>query len=66
VSLKSVIDTLKRITGHDMRIKVNPVFVRANEVHRLCGNPEKLEACIGKMQHTSLEETLRWMLSASA
>jgi len=66
VSLQSVIDALKHITGHDLQIKVNPDFVRANEVHRLCGNPAKLEACIGPLQHPPLEETLRWMLSASA
>lgn len=65
VSLRSVIDALKRITGHDLHIKVNPAFVRANEVHRLCGNPAKLEACIGKLEFPSLEETLRWMLSRS-
>lgn len=64
VSLKSVIDTLKKITGHNLQIKINPAFVRANEVRRLCGSPVKLEACIGKLQHPPLEETLSWMLSA--
>lgn len=64
VNLQSVIDTLKYITGHDFQIKVNPDFVRANEVHRLCGSPAKLEACIGPLQHPSLEETLRWMLES--
>lgn len=66
VSLKSVIDALKHITGHDLQTKINSAFVRANEVNRLCGNPAKLEACIGPLQHPPLEETLRWMLSASA
>jgi len=65
VSLKMAIDALKRITGHEIQIKVNPNFIRTNEVHRLCGNPAKLEACIGKLQHPSLEETLRWMLLES-
>ncbi|MHB1331620.1 MAG: GDP-mannose 4,6-dehydratase [Sulfuriferula sp.] len=65
VSLKFVIDALKQITGHDLQINVNPAFVRANEVHRLCGSPAKLEASIGKLQHPALEETLRWMLSMS-
>jgi nucleoside-diphosphate-sugar epimerase len=66
VSLKMAIDALKRITGHEIQIKVNPDFIRPNEVHRLCGSPAKLEACIGKLQHPSLEETLRWMLLESA
>lgn len=64
VSLRAAIDSLKHITGHNIQIKVNPDFVRSNEVHRLCGNPAKLESCIGPLQHPTLEETLRWMLSA--
>jgi nucleoside-diphosphate-sugar epimerase len=62
VTLMMVIDALKRITGHEIEVKVNPDFIRANEVSRLCGNAAKLEACIGKLQHPPLEETLRWML----
>ena len=65
VSLKAVIDALKQITGHALEVKVNPAFVRAHEVHRLCGSPAKLEARIGKLQHPPLEETLRWMLAES-
>jgi nucleoside-diphosphate-sugar epimerase len=65
-SLKSVIEALKQITGHNLQINANPDFVRANEVHRLCGDTARLEACIGPLQHPPLEETLRWMLSADA
>lgn len=66
ISLKPVIDTLKLITGHDLRVQVNPSFVRANEVRRLCGDPAKLNACIGELRPPALEETLRWMLLAAA
>jgi nucleoside-diphosphate-sugar epimerase len=66
VSLKSVIEALKQITGHNLQINANPGFVRVNEVHRLCGDTARLEACIGPLQHPPLEETLRWMLSADA
>lgn len=66
VSLDSVIDTMKRITGHDLQVRANQDLVRANEVHRLCGSTAKLEACIGRLQHPPLEATLRWMLSARA
>lgn len=65
VNLASVIDALKRITGHNLQVNVNPAFVRANEVHRLCGSPAKLDACIGPLQHPTLEETLRWMLASA-
>lgn len=66
VSLSTVIDKLSRMTGHNLQVKVNPDFMRANEVQHLCGNPAKLEACIGPLQHPQLGETLRWMLSARA
>lgn len=64
-SLTQVIDTLARLTGYRPHIRANPDFVRANEVKRLCGDPAKLEACIGKIQHPPLEDTLGWMLQAA-
>lgn len=64
-SLTHVIDTLSQLTGHRPQIQVNPEFVRANEVHRLCGDPTKLEACIGAVQHPPLENTLQWMLEST-
>jgi nucleoside-diphosphate-sugar epimerase len=69
-TLRHVIDTLKRITGHEIQVEVNPAFVRANEVHRLCGNPAKLQALLTHNGYTldnpSLEVTLRCMLAAAA
>ena len=62
-TLQHVIGLLSGITGHTMNVQVNPAFVRANEVHRLCGSPDKLLACTGPLQQPSLEETLRWMLA---
>lgn len=65
-SLTQVIDMLVKLTGHRPQIRVNPDFVRANEVHRLCGDPARLEACIGKVTHPPLEQTLAWMLESGA
>jgi nucleoside-diphosphate-sugar epimerase len=68
-SLGYVVDTLIKITDHPIQITINPDFVRANEVHRMCGNPEKLNNLLAKYQVTlripSLEETLRNMLNAA-
>lgn len=61
-TLQHVIDTLKKLSGHELEVKVNPAFVRANEVHRLCGNPAKLEGAVGALAFTPLDETLKWML----
>ena len=38
----NVVERLQRLTGHTMATQVNPSLVRANEVHRLCGNPARL------------------------
>lgn len=66
-TLQCVIDALTRITGHKIQVAVNSAFVRANEVHRLCGNPLKIQtllACHGKAQeYLPLEGTLRRMLA---
>jgi nucleoside-diphosphate-sugar epimerase len=62
-TLQHVIGVLSGITGHTMEVQGNPAFVRANEVHRLCGNPNKLSACVGPLSAKSLEDTLSWMLA---
>lgn len=64
VTLGRVISMLKGITGHSLDVRVNPAFVRASEVQRLCGSPAKLEKAIGPLKCPPLEETLRWMLDA--
>lgn len=63
-TLQHVSTTLQAITGHYMAVEVNPAFVRANEVHRLCGSPAKLRAAVGPLGQWALEDTLRWMLDA--
>lgn len=62
VSLRSVIETVERLSGHQMEIRVNPDFVRANEVRSLCGSAARLEEAIGPLKPISLDETLSWML----
>ena len=61
-SLQELIDQLSALTGHSLDVAVNPAFVRRNEVHRLCGNPDKLFASVGALDIPPLEDTLRWML----
>lgn len=62
VSLKSIIELVQHLSGHQFEVRVNPAFVRANEVHSLCGSCERVEAAIGPLAHVPLMETLRWML----
>ena len=63
-TLHQVIDTLVELTGHQIKVVVNPAFVRANELHRLCGDASKLDKTIGASDSIALKDTLRWMLES--
>ena len=47
-SLGTVVDTLIHLTNHSIKITVNPDFVRANEVHRMCGDATKIGALLSR------------------
>jgi GDP-6-deoxy-D-talose 4-dehydrogenase len=64
VSLHDILQMMRQISGHDMEIRVNPAFVRSNEVKTLIGSRAKLEAAIGAVQDIPLYETLKWMYYA--
>jgi len=61
-TLTDVLDLVRQLSGHDFEVRVNPAFVRANEVKILLGTRAKLEACVGRLDSFELCETLRWML----
>jgi nucleoside-diphosphate-sugar epimerase len=61
-SLNEVLQMARDITGHTMEVRVNPAFVRANEVKCLLGSRVRLEAAIGPIEDIPLRETLRWMM----
>ncbi len=68
-TLQRVIDELTRLTQHQMHVEVNPAFVRANELHRLCGDPGKLHRLFGQhgitLNEPSLPTMLKEMLEAA-
>ncbi|HEY0294160.1 MAG TPA: NAD-dependent epimerase/dehydratase family protein [Bordetella sp.] len=61
VSLKAVIAAMEEIAGYQIEIRVNPAFVRANEVKRLQGDAGNLIRAVGALRQIPLQETLRWM-----
>lgn len=63
-ALNEVIQLMADISGHVLEVRVNPAYVRANEVHLLSGSADKLIQQVGVLAHFELEETLRWMLSS--
>jgi nucleoside-diphosphate-sugar epimerase len=62
VSLREVVQMVSELSGHPLEVKVNPAFVRANEVRTLRGSPDKLEKVIGTLDSIPLRQTLGWML----
>jgi GDP-6-deoxy-D-talose 4-dehydrogenase len=61
-TIQDVLEIAQQITGNKIEVRVNPDFVRQNEVKTLCGDPSKLQGLIGPWESIPLEETLRWML----
>lgn len=61
-SLREIISLCEKITGHTIEVRVNPKFVRDNEVKTLMGDNQKLITLIRDLNTRSLEGTLRWML----
>lgn len=64
VSLRQILDMVSRFSAHPLEVRVNPAFVRANDVRVLQGSKAKLESVIGPLPSIPIEDTLRWMLSA--
>jgi GDP-6-deoxy-D-talose 4-dehydrogenase len=65
-SLNDVISLVRDISGHDFEVRVNPAFVRQNEVKTLAGSRAKLNAAVGDVPEITLRDTLRWMLEDAA
>ena len=62
--LDHVVESLRRLSGHDLRVRSSLALVRGNEIPELVGAPDRLRALLGQVRFRPLEETLRWMLSA--
>jgi GDP-6-deoxy-D-talose 4-dehydrogenase len=63
-SLLSVIDILQEMAGYRIDVRINPAFVRANDVLKLTGSNQKLGRLIGPLEIIPLRTTLEWMYYA--
>ena len=57
-SLRAVIGMMEEIAGYKIEVRVNPKFVRANDIERLTGDPRALVEAIGPIGPTDLHKTL--------
>lgn len=64
-TLKEVLGLLLEKAKVSIEVKVNPAFVRANEVKTLFGSNKKIVSVVGKVPEITLSETLSWMLEAN-
>lgn len=63
-SLNDILDMMADIAGYRIEVRVNPAFVRANEVRSLVGSNERLRNGPGVGTMTDLRQTLSWMYSS--
>jgi GDP-6-deoxy-D-talose 4-dehydrogenase len=65
-SLRQVLQMAELASGHSIDVRVNPAFVRANDVRELRGDPTKLRDLLGDWHNPPLIDTLRWMINSHA
>ena len=63
-SLRQVLDMTQAMADYQIEVRVNPAFVRQNEVRTLSGSREQLDTLLPGLPNPELKETLRWMLEA--
>jgi nucleoside-diphosphate-sugar epimerase len=63
-TLREIIAMVEKLAGYQINVRVNPAFVRANEVYKLMGDPGKLPQFIGELPEIPLIDTLAWMLAS--
>lgn len=65
-SIGDIIDMLSAISGHRIDVRVNPAFVRANDVPALGGDSSRLRKALPMWRPRELSDTLAWMYADGA
>ncbi|RFB80316.1 GDP-mannose 4,6-dehydratase [Methylovirgula sp. 4M-Z18] len=63
-ALQDVLALCEKLSGHKIKIEIDPAFVRANELRVLIGDAARLNAQLPDLPKIGLEQTLQWMLNA--
>ena len=64
IKLLDVIEMMQEIAKYKIEVRVNPAFVRKDEIKSLSGSPKKLFNLIGQVEQVAFKETLRGMFEA--
>lgn len=64
ISLKAIIAELNQLTGYEIQVKINPLFVRENDILNLHGDNNHLIKLTGQSIQRPFNETLKWMLNS--
>jgi len=64
IQLLDVIDMMNELANYTINVKVNPAFVRRDEIKSLTGSPKKLFAMLGQIDQKPFKETLKGMLES--
>jgi nucleoside-diphosphate-sugar epimerase len=63
-SLVAIIDMMKDIAGYEIEVRINPAFVRSNDIRTLTGDPRALIDATGPIEPIPLRNTLEKMYRA--
>lgn len=63
-SLNDIIEMCEDISQHHLDVRVNPAFVRANEVKVLRGDNSLLKSLISEWEMPLFKDTLKWMIGS--
>ncbi|MDQ7914273.1 NAD-dependent epimerase/dehydratase family protein [Pseudomonas sp. 102515] len=63
-ALRTIVEMMERIAGYSIEVRVNPAFVRANEIPTLRGSDARLREVVGGRELITLERTLQDLYAA--
>jgi nucleoside-diphosphate-sugar epimerase len=61
-TLQEVVEIVRKVSGHELEIRVNPQFVRSNEVSVLVGSAAKLRRMVPDIMPIAFSDTIEWMV----
>jgi nucleoside-diphosphate-sugar epimerase len=62
ISVQTILQTIEEITGKKLTIRINPDFIRKNDILKLSGDNKKLVETIRYYKKFLLKDTLTWMI----